>query len=212
MDERLRRAAALAIGFMPEEEGLALYEAACVGLPHGPILEIGSYCGKSTTYLAAAAREGGGVVYSIDHHRGSEEHQPGQQYFDPRLVDPTTGRVDTLRAFRWHLEAAEIQDVVVPIVARAETLAPVWVKPLGFLFIDGSHSTEAAHRDYEGWAPHVVLGGLLAIHDVFEDPAAGGRPPYEIYRRALDSREFGEMRAVGSLRVLQRVRKSLRGI
>ncbi|MFN2526260.1 MAG: class I SAM-dependent methyltransferase [Actinomycetota bacterium] len=205
MDPRLRRAAREAIGFMPEEEGLALYETAKDGLAFGPALEIGSYCGKSTTYLGAAAREMNGVIFSIDHHRGSEEHQPGEEYFDERLADSATGRIDTLPAFRRQIVAAGIEDVVLALAARSEVLAAAWRVPLGLVFIDGGHTPQAAQDDYEGWAPHLVRGGLLAIHDVFENPAEGGRPPFEIYRRAVDSSAFKEVRALGSLRVLQRV-------
>lgn len=202
MDERLRSAAEVAIGFMPRDEGLALYEAALTA-PDGPLLEIGSYCGKSAIYLGAAARERGTVLYSIDHHRGSEEHQPGEEYHDPALVGPD-GRVDTFPVFRRTIEEAGLVEVVVPIVASSPLVARGWATPLAFVFVDGGHSQAAADADFESWAPHVVNGGTLAIHDVFEDPAEGGRPPYVIYRRAIDSGEFAEVSRTGSLRVLER--------
>lgn len=202
MDARLRAAAESAIGFMPPDEGVALYEAA-LSAPAGPLLEIGSYCGKSAIYLGAAARERGTVLYSIDHHRGSEEHQPGEEYHDPALVDEN-GRVDTFPVFRRTIEGAGLIDVVVPLVATSPVVARGWATPLAFVFVDGGHSQPAADADLAGWGPHVASGGLLAIHDVFEDPAEGGRPPYVIYRRAIDSGEFGEVARTGSLRVLER--------
>jgi MMP 1-O-methyltransferase len=204
MDETLRRAAERAIGFIPEAEGLALYEAARGVAERGPLLEIGSYCGKSSIYLGAAARSTDGVVFSIDHHRGSEEHQPGEAYHDPRLVDPDSGLVDTLGEFRRTIQGAELVDTVIGIIGDSSRVAAHWRAPLALVFIDGSHSLEAATLDYEGWAPHVLPRGLLAIHDVFEDPAEGGRAPYEIYRRALGSHAFAEVGREDSLRVLRR--------
>ena len=204
MDPWLRNAARRAIGFMPDPEGVALYEAGLQGADVGPLLELGSYCGRSAIYLGAAAREKGRLLYSIDHHRGSEEHQPGEEYHDQRLVDPETGRLDTLPTFRRTIEQAGLEDVVVGIVASSEVVAGDWRTPLGLLFIDGSHSREAAERDYEAWTPHVEPDGILAIHDVFESPEEGGRPPFEIYRRALDTRMFVEVAREGSLRVLKR--------
>ena len=204
MDERLKRLGREAEGFLPEAEALALYEAGVAGARVGPLLEIGSYRGKSAIYLGAAAREGGTVLFTIDHHRGSEEHQPGWEYHDPSLVDPEVGRIDTLPSFRRTIAAAGLEDVVVALVGRSGTIARYWRTPLGLVFIDGSHTDESARADYEGWAPRVSAGGLLAIHDVFPDPAAGGQAPYRIYRRALDSGAFDETRAEGSLRVLRR--------
>jgi predicted O-methyltransferase YrrM len=204
VDQRLRAAAASAVGFMPEHEGLALYEAGISVRAPGPFLEIGSYCGKSAVYLGAAARERGTVLFSVDHHRGSEEQQPGEEYFDPRLVD-RAGRIDTLPAFRSTIEEAALDDAVVAIVGSSEVVASHWATPLALLFIDGGHSEAAARADYEGWSPHVVAGGLLVIHDVFEDPGRGGRPPWNIYRRAVDSRSFAEEPATDTLRVLKRV-------
>jgi MMP 1-O-methyltransferase len=205
VDSRLRSAAQEAIGFMPDLEGAALYEAGLRGAAQGPLLEIGSYCGKSAIYLGAAARERRSVLYSIDHHRGSEEHQEGEQFHDPRLADPRTGEVDTFPTFRRTITEAGLDDVVIAIVARSELVAQRWDMPLGFVLIDGSHSEVSAQRDYEGWAPHLVGGGLLAIHDVFDDPATGGQAPFNVYRRALDSGAFAEESRVESLRVLRRV-------
>jgi len=200
----LIRAADAAPGFMPAAEGLALFDAAAAYAPRGPVLEIGSYCGKSTVYLAAAARAAGQVVVTVDHHRGSEEHQPGWEYHDPALVDPGTGRIDTLPRLRATLAGAGLEDDVVVIVGRSAGVAALWRTPLGLVFIDGGHTEAAAAADYEGWAPWVTSGGALAIHDVFPDPADGGRPPYLIYQRALASGAFTEVRAEGSLRLLER--------
>jgi len=204
MDARLIRAAEAARGFMPPAEGRALHETAAEYAPVGPILEIGTYCGKSTIYLAAAARDCGQIVITVDHHRGSEEHQPGWEYHDAGLVDPQTGRIDTLPHFRAAIAVAGLEDYVVAIVGRSAQVARLWRVPLGLVFIDGGHTDEAAQADYAGWAPWVTAGGALAIHDVFADPAEGGQAPYRIYRQALESGGFTEVRAVGSLRVLER--------
>jgi MMP 1-O-methyltransferase len=204
LDCELIRAAEVATGFMPAAEGAALFDAARDYCGQGPVLEIGSYCGKSTIYLAAAARAAGQLVVTVDHHRGSEEHQPGWEYHDPRLVDSGTGRLDTLPVLRSTLAAAGLEDHVVVVVGRSADVARLWRTPLGMVFIDGGHSEQAAVTDYQGWAPWVTPGGVLAIHDVFPDPAEGGRPPYLIYQRALASGAFTEVRAEGSLRLLER--------
>ncbi len=205
MDPQLRAAAEQATGFMPPSEGMALHDTAAAYAPKGPILEIGTYCGKSTIYLAAAARSAGQLTITIDHHHGSEEHQPGWEYHDPALIDPHTGRIDTLPVLRTTLASASLEDDVIVIVGRSSDVAKLWRTPLGMVFIDGGHTDEAAQTDYEEWAPHVARGGALAIHDVFPDPADGGQAPYHIYRGALDSGEFAEVRVEGSLRVLERL-------
>jgi predicted O-methyltransferase YrrM len=206
VDPDLRARAEAARGFMPPDEGLALHEAG-LAVPHGgaPLLEVGSYCGKSAVYLGSAARERGTVLFSLDHHRGSEENQPGWEWHEPDLVDPAVGRMDTLPWFRRTIAGADLEDAVVAVVGDSATVGRHWGTPLSLLFIDGGHGAEPAHRDYETWVPWVEQGGLLAIHDVFPDPADGGRPPYELFCRALESRAFREERAQGSLRVLRRV-------
>jgi MMP 1-O-methyltransferase len=205
MPERLLALARATKGFMPDDEGLALHRLALDRLPHGPVLEVGSYCGKSAVYLGSAAREVGGVVFSVDHHHGSEENQAGWEHHDPSLVDPRTGRLDTLPNFRETIASAGLEPFVVGVIGESATVARHWRTPLSLLFIDGGHGTEPAHADYHGWARWVMPGGLLAIHDVFPDPADGGRPPYEIYTRALDDGAFDEVDDVGSLRVLRRI-------
>ena len=193
-----------ATGFMPDDEGLLLHRRALERLPHGPVLEVGTYCGKSAIYLGAAAHEVGGTVFTVDHHRGSEENQAGWEHHDADLVDPATGRMDTLPHLRRTLAGARLEEQVVAVVGASATVARHWRTPLSLLFVDGGHGHEPAHDDYDGWAPWVQPGGLLVIHDVFPDPADGGRPPYEIYLRALDD-GFTEVDAVGSMRVLRRV-------
>ncbi len=194
-------------GFMPEDEGLALHraglEAASTGT--GPLLEIGAYCGKSALYLGSAARATSSVLFSIDHHRGSEENQAGWEHHDPELVDPATGRMDTLPCFRRTMEQAGLEPWVTAVVGESSVVSAHWRTPLSLVFIDGGHGPEPARDDYLGWVPHVAMGGLLAIHDVFPDPDDGGRPPYELWCRALASGAFAEVTACGSLRVLRRV-------
>jgi len=194
---------------MPPEEGDVLYDAACAAgaaVPGSPFLEVGSYCGRSTVWLGAAARRSGTVVFAVDHHRGSEENQPGWEWHDTSLIDPDTGRLDTLPHFRRTIARAGLDDSVVAVVGESPVVACWWKTPLAFLFIDGGHGVEPARLDYELWTPHVVPGGILAIHDVFPDPADGGRPPYEqIYVPALASGLFVEVSVTGSLRVLRRV-------
>jgi len=203
MPEELLRLVRDVKGFMPEDEGELLHRAALERLPHGPVLEIGSYCGKSAVWLGAAAREVGGTVFTVDHHRGSEENQAGWEHHDADLVDPATGRMDTLPHLRRTLAGAGLEEQVVAVVGASATVARHWRTPLSLLFVDGGHGHEPAHDDYDAWAPWVQPGGLLVIHDVFPDPADGGRPPYEIYLRALDD-GFREVDAVGSMRALRR--------
>jgi predicted O-methyltransferase YrrM len=191
---------------MPVVEGMALHDAArgAAASRLGPLLEVGTYCGKSSVYIGAAAREEGAVLYTVDHHRGSEENQAGWEHHDTEVVDPDTGRMDTLPFFRRTIAAAGLEGTVIAIVGNSPIVAANWSTLLSFLFIDGGHGSEPAWADYRGWTPHVAPGGTLAIHDVFPDPADGGRPPYELYCHALTD-GFDEVSATGSLRVLRRV-------
>jgi len=207
MDPAHRAAAEAARGFMPADEGLALFGAAVAAgqaVPGAPFLEVGSYCGKSGVYLAAAAQRAGTVLAAVDHHRGSEENQPGWEWHEPDLVDPEVGRMDTLPWFRRTIFNAGLEPYVVAVVGDSPKVSAVWSTPCAFVFIDGGHGEEPARIDFECWTPKVAVGGFLAIHDVFPDPADGGRPPYEqIYLPALQSGRFEDVSATGSLRVLR---------
>jgi predicted O-methyltransferase YrrM len=203
IDPTLLEVARAAKGFMPDDEGLALHAAGVAGGAVGPLLEIGTYCGKSAVYLGAAAREAGTVCFTVDHHRGSEENQAGWDHHDREVVDPETGRMDTLPFFRRTIQSAGLDDVVVAIVGYSIPVAQAWQTPLGFLFIDGGHAEDVATADYAEWSPHVASHGVLAIHDVFEDPADGGQAPFHVWQRAVAD-GFAPTSTTGSLRVLRK--------
>ena len=192
-------------GFLDPKEGHALYSYALEAGALGPVLEVGSYCGKSTVYLGEACREKGVSLYAIDHHRGSEEHQPGEEYHDQDLFDGKAELMDTFREFRQTMRNAVLEDVVVPIVASSSVASRNWHTPLGMVFIDGGHSLEAAQTDYRSWVSHVVTNGTLAIHDIFPDPAEGGQAPYEILKLAVASGLFEEVDRVKTLGILRRL-------
>lgn len=192
-------------GFLDDAEGLRLYELAKAHARLGPLLEVGSYCGKSALYLGAGAQEEGGTLICLDHHRGSEEHQRGEQYHDPELFDSEAGQMDSLHELRRVLRRAELEATAVIMVARSQHASRFWSGPLGLVFIDGGHSHAQAQADYDGWANKVVRGGILAIHDLFPDPTQGGQAPIEIYRRGLASGLFEALPSTKTLGVLRRL-------
>ena len=192
-------------GFIDHNEGICLYNYALNSSKKGPILEIGSYCGKSTIYIATAAKKYSGCVYSVDHHTGSEENQVGWEYHDIELFDEETGRINSFPEFMRNLRKANLLDTVVPIVSESSLVSRYWKIPLSMVFIDGGHTMEAAFNDFNNWKDKIIKGGILAIHDVFPNPDDGGRPPYEIYRKALSEKNFKEIEAVKSLRVLEKL-------
>lgn len=191
-------------GFLDPEEGRCLYDTAFEASKRGPCLEIGSYCGKSTVCIGTACRENNSILFSIDHHRGSEEQQPGQAYFDPELLDRASGRVNTFEFFRNTVEIARLDETVVAMVCRSEVAARMWGTPISLVFIDGGHSYRDALGDYRAWTPHLKTGGYLLIHDIFEDPAQGGQAPYQVYSLAMASGQFKELPRVKTLGVLQK--------
>ncbi len=192
-------------GFLEKEEAESLYQFAKKYSSLGPCLEIGSYCGKSAVYLGAAVKENNQILYSIDHHKGSEEQQPGEEFFDPDLLDDTRQGINTLPFFLETLDKADLRDNVVPIVSTSVEASEVWSEPLAMVFIDGGHSDQAANDDYDVWHPHIIQGGLLAIHDVFPNPDDGGRPPFNIYTKAKESGLFKELDMINSLALLEKL-------
>ena len=204
-DEAILSLAGKVKGFLAPEEGMRLYGLACEAAKLGPCLEIGSYCGKSTLYLGAACSRRKMTLFSIDHHCGSEEQQPGELYFDAGLFDPVLYRVDTFRHFQQTLKSADLEKTVVPLVTRSETAARHWGTPLGMVFIDGGHAYDTVLTDYRCWHRHILPHGFLTFHDIYPDPADGGQAPYEVYQEALSSGEFRQLPMTGSLGILQRV-------
>ena len=196
-------------GFLDHDEGICLYNHALSSSKKGPILEIGSYCGKSTIYLAAAAKEYNCSVYSVDHHTGSEENQVGWEYHDIELFDEETGKINSFPEFMRNLRKANLLDTVIPIVSDSSLVSRDWKIPLSMVFIDGGHTMEAAFNDFNNWKDKIIKGGILAIHDVFPNPDDGGRPPFEIYRKALSEKNFKEVEAVKSLRILEKLNEAV---
>lgn len=191
-------------GFLDEEEAQKLFDLALISSRLAPCLEIGSYCGKSAVFLGTACRENSAVLFSVDHHSGSEEQQPGQEYFDPDLLDEKTGKIDTLRLFRKTINDFNLDDTVVPVIGRSEIIGRVWQTLLGLLFIDGSHAYESVLNDYEMWARHILPGGYLVFHDIFPDPAQGGQAPYLVYKKAVSSGQYDVLPLFKSLGVLKK--------
>ena len=192
-------------GFLLKEEGESLYLAAKKYSKRGPCLEIGSYCGKSALYIGSAVKENNQLLYSIDHHKGSEEQQPGEEFFDPDLLDETGNSINSLPFFLDTISKAGLKDIVIPMVSTSVEVSKAWTKPLAMVFIDGGHSEKAANEDYDAWNPHIIPGGLLAIHAVFPNPEDGGRPPFNIYTKAKKSGLFKEVDMIGSLALLEKL-------
>jgi len=192
-------------GFLAEDEAQALYQHALQASALGPVLEIGSYCGKSTIYLGLACRANNSTVFALDHHRGSEEHQVGEFFHDAALYDAGEGIMDSFREFRRNIRRAGLDEVVVPVVAGSAAAARHWQTPLAMVFIDGGHSLEAALTDYRCWSAHLMRGGVLAIHDLFDDAHKGGQAPYAIYRLAQASGLFEDLGQVNTLGLLRRL-------
>lgn len=192
-------------GFLAKDEAEALYQHGLEQSKKAPCLEIGSYCGKSTIYLASACKENNSLLYAVDHHRGSEEHQLGEEYHDPDLYDAQDELMDSFTEFRRNIRKAGLDNHVVPLVSTSEVASRYWGIPLSLVFIDGGHSIEAAMMDYRSWAPHVIKGGILAIHDIFPDPKDGGQAPYDIYKLALASGLFEALPTVNTLGLLKRL-------
>lgn len=203
-DSSYPTSASLIKGYLTEDEGRALFDLALESASFGPCLEIGSFCGKSTLYLGAACKIKGVTLFTIDHHRGSEEQQPGQPYFDPELYDERTGLIDSFPVLRETLRNAGLEDTVVPMVTRSEVAARNWRTPLSLVFIDGGHSYETAWADYHSWSKHLVSGGYLIFHDIYPDPAKGGQAPYEVYKKALGSGLYSELPMVATLGILKK--------
>ena len=191
-------------GFLDPEEGKALHDHCLASANLGPALEIGSYCGTSTVYLGTACKTKALTLFAVDHHRGSEEHQLGEEYHDPELFDSDAGLMDSFKEFRGVMQRAGLEDFVVPIVAPSHVASRDWQTPLGLVFIDGGHSMEAALTDYQCWAKHIATGGILAIHDIFPDPEKGGQAPYTIWKKAIESGLFKDLGVVQTLGILQR--------
>ncbi len=191
-------------GFMDDDEAMQLYNIALKASKNGPVLEIGSYCGKSAYIIGSACEQNSSTLFSIDHHKGSEEQQQGEEYFDYELFDSKLSRVNTFPFFQQTIVQTGLENTIVPIVAGSSVAGRMWKTPVSMLFIDGGHSFEAVYEDFLTWACHIQSKGFLVIHDIFFDPQKGGQAPRKIYEIAIKSGDYKEFEMVKTLGVLQR--------
>lgn len=196
-------------GFMDKDEAIRLYNIALKAARIGPVLEIGSYCGKSAYIIGSACKQEDSILFSIDHHKGSEEQQPEEEYFDSDLFDKKTARINTFPFFQKTLNETSLEDTVVPVVASSALVGKKWKTPVSMVFIDGGHSFEAAHNDYLTWACHIQSEGFLVIHDIFMDPEKGGQAPRRVYEIALESGAYEPLEMTKTLGVLKKRNKAL---
>lgn len=192
-------------GFLSPKESKKLQELFQKVHKLGPILEIGTYCGKSAINFAEVAKKFNGLVFSVDHHTGSEEHQLGEEYHDDELFDKRLNKFNTLPEFLKNVILHKKSEYIIPILDESKKAAKRFFEEISLLFIDGGHSKKAALDDYYAWKDKICSGGLLVIHDVFPDPKDGGRPPFEIYSLASESGEFEDLGIYETLGILKRI-------
>ena len=192
-------------GFLSDKEAKKLQEL-FLNVHHlGAVLEIGTYCGKSTLNFAYVAKKINGLVYTVDHHTGSEEHQLGEEYHDEDLYDERIEKFNTLPEFLKNIRSSNLFKYVIPMINNSKEVSKAFSESIGLLFIDGGHSHEAALDDYNSWKNKISSGGLLVIHDVFPNPEDGGRPPFEIYSSAQKSKDFVDLGIYETLGILKRI-------
>ena len=192
-------------GFLSDKEAKKLQEL-FLNVHHlGSVLEIGTYCGKSTLNFALIAKKIGGLIYTVDHHTGSEEHQLGEEYHDEDLYDKRLKKFNTLPEFLKNLRSSNLDNFIIPIISKSSDASETFSELISLLFIDGGHSLEAALSDYNSWKDKICSGGLLVIHDVFPNPNDGGRPPFEIYCKARKSKQFEDLGIYETLGILKKI-------
>ena len=192
-------------GFLSDKEAKKLQEL-FLNVHHlGSVLEIGTYCGKSTLNFALVAKKIDGLIYSVDHHTGSEEHQLGEEYHDEDLFDKRLEKFNTLPELLKNLRSSSLGKYIIPILSKSSEASKTFSETISLLFIDGGHSLEAALSDYNSWKDKICPGGLLVIHDVFPNPQDGGRPPYEIYSKAQKSKKFEDLGIYETLGILRKI-------
>lgn len=192
-------------GFLSDKEAKKLQELFLKVHHLGSVLEIGTYCGKSALNFSEVAKDVNGLIYTIDHHTGSEEHQRGEEYHDSELFDERLKKFNTLPEFLNNLKSKKMAKFIIPIIDKSQNASKFFSEKISLLFIDGGHSFETALSDYNVWKDKICVDGLLVIHDVFPNPKDGGRPPYEIYTLARESKEFDDLGIYETLGILKKV-------
>jgi MMP 1-O-methyltransferase len=166
-------------GWLSEKEAVFLEKQSLrtQKLP-GVIVEIGSYCGKSTICLA----QGVGKVYAIDPHKGFVENS--------RRYKPTFNN------FKKNITEANMSRKIVPIVKTSKVAAKDWNKKIRFLFIDGLHDEINANLDFNLWNKHLIRNGVIAMHDSF---CRWGGSEKVAVKKIVISKDFYKIGVAGSI-------------
>lgn len=156
-------------GLITLEESDRLSELAAAVQPWQSIVELGSHTGRSTLWLAAGARLSGAHVVAVDpwpEPGYTAEYNLCNPDDDPFAFD--TGEA-VLQRFITNVNAEGAWDVITVIRGYSTDVAATWVNPLGLLFVDANHGYGAVRADLEEWLPKLSQGGVVAMHDWFED-------------------------------------------
>jgi len=179
-------------GWLAEGEGQLLYNLA-KKCDRGAIVEVGSWKGKSTIWLASGSKKGKkAIVYAIDPHIGSPEHHK------------MFGKVWTFEEFKKNIKKAGVDDIIVPMVKKSEEAAKNFDKPVGLAFIDGAHEYDMVALDYSLWFPKMVDGGVMAFHDTILSPG----PAKLVEEKLCRSSRFKNISFVGSITYGTKVRQN----
>lgn len=177
-------------GMLTEDEVGYLHRLGQLNPGKGVIVEIGSWKGKSTISLARGSMAvGGEEVYAVDPHKPLAE----EGYVE-----------DTEAEFRRNVRDSGVEERVVPLVMTSEEAAKGWNKPVRLLWIDGDHRYEQVKKDFLLWEPHVVEGGIIAMHDTIRKKG----PKRVLWEEIFRSDRFQDIAIVDNITAAKKVKNS----
>lgn len=138
-------------GWLDISEAKLLYETASSLKGNGVIVEIGSWCSKSLTYLVSGALSCDfcNKIYSIDPFLTSK--------------DEPNGKYET---FICNLKENNLYDKITHIKEKSQIAGKTFNESIELLFIDGFHQYYAVKQDFDLFYPKIIEGGHVAVHDV----------------------------------------------
>ncbi|MDY7000284.1 MAG: class I SAM-dependent methyltransferase [Thermodesulfobacteriota bacterium] len=186
-------------GWLHVLEGYALMTLAELGPGVGEIVEIGSYMGKSTCWLAHGSKKvQREKIHAIDHFQGSPEHQEGGIASSEEIKHEGT----TYNKFLENIKSVDLDDYVNPVPLSSLEAVKTWDKKIRLLFIDGEHTYEGVKNDFEAWSKFVVPAGIIAFHDYGNPHFPGVKKFYSELMNSTD--EYRDSFQVVKLKAIQK--------